>query len=123
MNEGIQLKMSVIGDHLETPNYLENIPDYEKKLKAWNYLQNPNRDKIIMDYMLRYKFPGPQNEGVDSYTASRIINKELGFDRTYVNTKGNLVFYNAPEIEDYYKDILGKDGMPLISKEVFKDAA
>lgn len=122
MNEGIQLKMTVVGDHLETPNYLEDIPDYEKKYNAWKYLNNPDREKIIGNYMLKYKLPGPDREDVDAYTASRIINKELGFNRTYIE-KDILKFYKAHEIEDYCKDILGKDNTPLLSKEVFKNAA
>ena len=125
---GQQMKIGFLNSeapHERGPEkYIEDIPNYQEKLKAWEYVHNPNRTEIHDNYIKWYKFPGPENKGYDAFTASKIINDELGFPRTEVSkkkqTRGNtdvLVFPDIKLIEEKYQDILDSKGNLLPSRD------
>ncbi|MDB4984096.1 MAG: hypothetical protein JWM20_275 [Patescibacteria group bacterium] len=111
-------------NQLEIPKYLEDVPDYGKKFKAWEYLNDPNRDEITRPYKERFKLPESPDRDWSGAAAANLINKELGFPRATVTESGKLSLANDDErLREYCKDILGIDGQPLISRDVFREAA
>jgi hypothetical protein len=108
--------------HLKFTKNLEDIPDYSKKLKAYEYLRNPNRDKIFRDYL--YAATLDKNAEMPEKLPRAYyhkINGEMGFPmaREY---RGMTVIDTTDIISDYCKDILDKDGEILPSKEQNKAA-
>ena len=105
-------------NRLETPEYLEDVPHYAEKLAAWKYLNNPERAAIYAKLLADNKDRATNAQG-----RADAINRRFGFPRADLSPNGNLAFVDAPKLQEYCKDILGKDGQPLISKNVFKEAA
>ena len=115
MNEGKQL-------FLKFTKNLEDIPDYSKKLKAYEYLHNPNREKIFRDYLYSATFD--KNSQTPKKLPRRCyetINNEVGFPlaREY---KDMTVLNTTDMILDYCKDILDQNGQVLPSQHHRKAA-
>jgi len=103
----------------ETERFLEDVPDYDKKLKAWGYceayysLPEEDRGELISATRNHY---GTRNEGT-ARGISAIINAKFGFPITGSNEKNDVVIYkDIKQIEAYCKDILDRNGQLLPSK-------
>ena len=120
MKEGIQIEMVVNKDNrLEVPRYLEDIPDYDKKLRAWEYVQLPEDDRIAKTALLRGEFGIHAENPVARCFA---INKKLGFERAIPN-ESSIHYQRPDELKVYYKDILDEQGNLLPSKFAEQKAA
>ncbi len=122
-NEGIKKHL---GKQLEMfSKYLEDIPDYDKKIKAWEYYQEwqnlPEDRKGELIGPTRAKY-GTRNEGT-ARGISAIINARFGFPVTEPNQSNDVVSYkDIQQIHEYCQDILDKDGELLSSKYLQKAA-
>lgn len=117
MNPGKQLEMWSKNEQLR---YLEDIPDYQKKLRAWEYVNNPERAKIHAGLLAEFH---NHRRGPDAKTSMLVINKRLGFPRAELTDNGNLSFPDIEVIKEYCKDILDSNGHVLPSKNSLQKAA
>ncbi len=108
-----------IGKQLEIfPRFLENVPDYEKKLLAWDYVNLSDDDrkafikKIFVTDNRRYSNPG---------VASRALDNKAKFPFT-VPGVGTVGVRDTKDLLEYCKDILDKNGEILPSREQKKAA-
>lgn len=113
MNIGMGRQMEMF------PKYLEDIPDYQSKIKAWEYSQKyyslpeDQRGSLIGPTRERY---GTRNEGT-ARGISNLINAKFGFPITEPSPKNDVVYYkNIEQIGEYFKSIVAKDGELLPSK-------
>lgn len=117
-NPGEQIKIPFHNAENKPQKFIEDIPDFQKKLKAFEYVHLPNRSEIHRDYVERFK-----NNTTDAHVAAMIINRELEFPRVEVlkarkyGGGDTLIFPNIEDIKKYYEDILDKDGNLLPSRD------
>lgn len=105
-NPGEQLKLTFTRN-LEPiqeaiPKPIPGVENYEQKMKAWEYLGNPDREKIYRGYLKR---PGTQSDLAKGW--SKQINDEVGFPMTYWDAKSPRTIYylNTKQIEDFIQSI------------------
>lgn len=120
MNSSIE-KPKGTGRQLEMfPRFLENVPDYEKKLLAWDYvnLSDDDRKAFINKIFITddRRYPSPVG-------ASLALNNKAKFPLTEPRiTSGVVAVRQTEDLREYCKDILDKFGEVLPSKEQKKAA-
>ena len=117
MNTGNQLEIPFRSRERES--FLEDVPEYDKKLLAWNYLSLPEEERVAKFQSILAEYG---SSSVNPRGTCGVINRRMGFLFATPNPS-SIHYLNTRELAEYCADILDADGRVKQSRESLQKAA
>lgn len=118
MNPGNQLEIAFRNQNPQE-SFLEDVPEYEKKVLAWQYLNLPEDERIAKFQSILAEYG---NSSVNPRGTCSVINRQMGFLFATPNPS-SIHYLNTRELAEYCADILDEQGQVKSARESFQKAA